>query len=287
MLRKALFQIHSWAGIGVGLYVLVVSATGSLLVFRQEYYAFFRPGSTLAARAGERMSVEALTEAARRLYPDHEVTRVIVRRRGPAQAADVYLDRHGQTAHRLFDPYTGEDLGDAEPPATRAFEWVVNLHDNLLGGRTGRTVNGVGAIALAALVLSGAVIWWQGSKAWYRGLVVRAGASWKRFNWDLHSALGFWSLAFLFMWAVSGIYLVFPEPFNQLVDFIQPPTDAAAVRSGDDALAWLARLHFGRFAGLRIKVLWGALGLVPPLLFITGAVIWWNRVIRRGARQAR
>jgi uncharacterized iron-regulated membrane protein len=74
--------------------------------------------------------------------------------------------------------------------------------------------------------------------------------------------------------------------FNRVVDFVEPPTDDGALRLGDDALAWLARLHFGRFSGLRIKLLWGILGLVPPLLFLTGGVIWWNRVIRRSIRQS-
>jgi uncharacterized iron-regulated membrane protein len=284
MLRKALFQIHSWAGIGVGLYVLVVSLTGSLLVFRQEYYAFFRPGSVIAPRSGERLSVESLTAAAKRLYPDAQITRVNARRRG-TQGADVYLERDGQSLHRLFDPYTGEDLGDGDPRATQMFERVVDLHDNLLGGRRGRLVNGVGAISLTLLCLSGAVIWWRGSKTWYRGLLLRWRVNWKKFNWDLHSAAGFWSLAFIFMWAISGVYLVFPDAFNQVVDFLQPPNEDTAVRLGDDALAWLARMHFGRFAGLKTKILWGTLGLVPPILFITGGVIWWNRVIRRSIRQ--
>jgi len=183
MLRKALFQIHSWAGIGVGLYVLVVSVTGSLLVFRQEYYGYFRPGSVIAPRPGERMSVNDLTAAAKRLYPGHQVTRVIQRRRG-TQGADVYLERDGRQLHRLFDPYTGEDLGDGDPRATQIFERVVDLHDNLLGGRRGRLVNGVGALCLTLLCLSGAVIWWQGGKTWYRGLLLRWNVNWKRFNWD-------------------------------------------------------------------------------------------------------
>ena len=33
-LRKALFQIHLWSGLGVGLYLVVISVTGSVLVFR-------------------------------------------------------------------------------------------------------------------------------------------------------------------------------------------------------------------------------------------------------------
>src|SRR5258708_13138734 len=35
-LRRALFQIHLWTGIGTGLYVLLVSVSGSAIVFRNE-----------------------------------------------------------------------------------------------------------------------------------------------------------------------------------------------------------------------------------------------------------
>src|ERR1700722_1493234 len=34
--RKALFQIHLWVGAGVGLYVVLMSLTGSIIVFRNE-----------------------------------------------------------------------------------------------------------------------------------------------------------------------------------------------------------------------------------------------------------
>src|SRR5438105_3997983 len=37
-LRRATFQVHMWAGIGVGLYVLMASVTGSILVYRNELY---------------------------------------------------------------------------------------------------------------------------------------------------------------------------------------------------------------------------------------------------------
>jgi hypothetical protein len=37
-LRRALFQIHLWTGVGVGLYVLAISISGSASVFRNEIY---------------------------------------------------------------------------------------------------------------------------------------------------------------------------------------------------------------------------------------------------------
>ncbi len=34
--RKALFQVHLWTGIGVGLYIFVISISGRAIVFRRE-----------------------------------------------------------------------------------------------------------------------------------------------------------------------------------------------------------------------------------------------------------
>ena len=40
-LRKALFQIHLWSGIGIGIYVVLISISGSVLVFRNELFNLF------------------------------------------------------------------------------------------------------------------------------------------------------------------------------------------------------------------------------------------------------
>ncbi len=186
----------------------------------------------------------------------------------------------------MFDPYTGKDLGDSVPYQPRPVGWLVDLHDDLLGGRTGRLVNGGGAICLTVLSLTGLVIWWPGTARWRRSLGIRLDASWRRLTWDLHSAVGFWMFLFVLMWGLSGIYLAFPDPFSRLVDVLQPVDPSSTeVRFGDEALAWLARIHFGRAWGPWIKTLWVVLGLTPAVLFITGAIMWWNRVLRRERRE--
>ena len=42
-LRRVLFQIHLWTGIGAGVYVLVICMSGSVLVYRNELYTIFCP----------------------------------------------------------------------------------------------------------------------------------------------------------------------------------------------------------------------------------------------------
>ena len=83
----------------------------------------------------------------------------------------------------------------------------------------------------------------------------------------------------MLMWGISGIYLSYAEPFTWLVDRLQPPTESLEPRSGDEFLPWLARVHFGRAYGTTVKWIYVVLGLVPAVLFVTGAIMWWNRVL--------
>jgi uncharacterized iron-regulated membrane protein len=62
------------------------------------------------------------------------------------------------------------------------------------------------------------------------------------------------------------------------VDETRDPLDAPA---GDVLIAWLFPLHSGEAFGLAGRVLWTLLGLVPLLLFATGAWLWWQRRIAK------
>ena len=283
-IRKAVFQIHLWTAIGVGLYLVVVCLSGSAVVFRRELMKTFanRPHISAHDASTQRLTDDQLRAAAERAYPDYRVTKVWRGRNGNV-AVDIWMERGKAEKKHLFDPYTGTDLGETIPPGVRTIDWLVSLHDDLLGGFRGRAVNGVGAVFLTVLCVTGAIIWWPGTKTWRRGLNVQWNAGWKRMNWDLHSAIGFWTFALVLMWAVSGIYLVFPQPFGALVDYLEPDATSLAPRVGDVALEWLAKLHFGRFAGVKTKALWTVMGLIPPALFVTGALMWWNRVLRPAA----
>ncbi len=293
-IRKAMFQIHLWTGIGVGLYIFVVCVTGSVVVFRRELMRAYsnRPQVSAHAADAKPLSEDLLRGFAQRAYPDFRVEKVWPGRRGNTPV-DVWMERNVERSlganvekkQHLFDPFNGADLGETRPRGVRVTDWLVSLHDDLLGGFTGRLVNGVGAILLTLLCLTGAVIWWQGTSKWWRGLTVRWRKGWQRINWDLHSALGFWAFIVVLLWAISGIYLVFPHPFMTLVDFIEPLDPVSLTpRRGDIALEWLAKLHFGRFAGIKTEWTWAILGVIPPVLFITGAVMWWNRVLRPSRR---
>jgi uncharacterized iron-regulated membrane protein len=274
--------------LGAGIYLLLISVTGSVLVFRVELHKMFNTPQPTVAITGERLTDDQLKAAAVRVYPNYKVTNVWPARR-PEQPVEIWLSSEGvaYSIHHLFDPYTGKDMGPPDPPMVRFIVWLASLHDDLLNGEKGRTVNGIGALLFTALCFTGLVIWWPGISSWRRSLTVDLKSNWKLFNWNLHSAAGFWSFLLTLMWALSGVYLSFPNPFQDLVEYFQPAEkfQNGEVRSGDEILRWLSRLHFGRFGGWPIKALWAVLGLLPVILFITGIVMWWNRVLRPALTQ--
>jgi uncharacterized iron-regulated membrane protein len=288
-LRKALFQVHLWIGVSVGLYVFAISVSGSALVFRDKLFKSLGDKPRLVTISGARLSAPKLRQAAESAYPQYHVSNVF-RAKAPNHAVMIWLERNGQYKQRLFDPYTGKDLGPVQPAILRALTWLADLHFNLLAGEQGRRVNGYASILVTALCLTGAVIWWPGSGSWRRSLRPRFEANWKRFNWELHSTIGFWTYAFSLMWGITGIYVVFPAPFQRLVALFLVPDLLDPRRSPDERLLrWMNYLHFGEFGrgDWPLKVVWVVIGLAPALLFLTGIIMWGNRVLLPAVRALR
>lgn len=287
-LRKALFQIHLWLGIGIGIYVFLISISGSVLVFRNELYNYFTARPVIVAASGTRMSEDQLRDVAMTDYPGYGVAQFFEKEDRPQEAVEIWLEKlvGDGKAQRLFNPYTGADLGNSIPWGIRMVSWMTELHVNLLYGDSGRNVNTAGAVLWTVLGVSGCVVWWPGIASWKRSLTLRRKVGWKRFNWDLHSALGFWTALFLLMWGITGVYAALPKPFRDLVDYFDPlDEEHFRFRTGDRLLRFVSRLHFGTFAGKTfadtpVKILWCVVGIAPVVLLITGVIMWWNRKVR-------
>ena len=295
-LRKATFQLHLWSGIGIGIYVLLISVTGSILVYRNELYRAATPEPMVVTGTNARLSDEQLKAAATRAYPAYQVE-TLTRARNLDQAVSISLINRRGRKNRLFHPYTGADLGNSVPLGIWLVSKLLELHDDLLGGSTGRSMNGIAALLIVFLSCTGIVIWWPGIRTWRRSLIIHRKAGWRRFLWSLHSMMGFWCFGFILLFAISGVYLGNPERVQDLADRIQPLTEAnARSRTVDQVIYWLAYLHVGRINGIGLpcngpgvcdqatKLLWAVAGLTPAVMFVTGAMMWWNRVARRKFR---
>src|SRR5688572_18076021 len=152
-LRRITFQIHLWIGLAIGLYVVVLSLTGSLLVYRNELDQYLATPRAAFTENAPAMNAGELRAAAQRAYPGWQVTNVIegrtVRRpprqggpggpgagrggrgrgnRLPDPTAQITVERNGESKERLFNPYTGQDLGDSFTRGQFFILWTVRLH---------------------------------------------------------------------------------------------------------------------------------------------------------------
>src|SRR3954447_17824097 len=76
-LRKALFQVHLWSGIAVGLYILMISLTGSVLVYSNELYRAATAKPIISRASGPRLTDNQLKQSALRLYPGYRVSNIV------------------------------------------------------------------------------------------------------------------------------------------------------------------------------------------------------------------
>jgi uncharacterized iron-regulated membrane protein len=225
--RRLFLQVHLVVGLLTGLYIIAVSFTGALLVWRTDLQRLTYPELFTPSGAGVVAEPATVLESVRAAYPRHHVSGVDA----PTTSRPTYLAyaTQGPTFITILaDPATGRVLG--ELPDSGPIRVLQELHFNLLGGRRGRFINGLGAMALLAMCVTGVVIWWPRRHHWR--LVIR----------DLHGAVGIWTFVFLAMWAVTGAAFAFPSTFRSLVGSFSPLTVArprpSSSPDGREALSW-------------------------------------------------
>lgn len=268
-LRRALLKIHLWLALAIGLYVIVISISGSAIVFRPEISRWAIPRAVPDA-TGERVQGDALAAALTVAYPNDEVVR-FNEGRFPAQPVSVLLSRDGEERGRLFDPFTLEDMGSNFPPIVASVEWLVSLHDDLLTYPIGRRINGIAGGLMLVVVVTGMVLWWPGKRSWKRSLYVPRRSA--RILWHLHSVIGFWLCLLLLNWCITGLYFGFPGPIEDFRDWIDSdPADFD--RPGEWLMNFLVDAHFGRWGGVWGRTAWVIAGLAPAVLFLSGFWVW-------------
>lgn len=178
-LRKALFQIHLWTGIAAGLYIFIISVTGSAVVFRNEIYEKYSRVPRDVPKGERKLTKAELVPFIEKAYPGYALSYFWESKKDD-EATEVWLSKDGTKVEKIFDPYTGRDMGNAIPAIIHQIKWLADLHTDLLFGRTGRQVNGWGGFVLSLLCLTGLIIWWPGVRNWKRALLVSTSSGWKR-----------------------------------------------------------------------------------------------------------
>ncbi len=216
------FQVHLWVGIILTLYLIVIGVTGSILVFRPELERV----SGLKPWQGIRVNtppadIATVVESLKAAYPRLHIVSVDTPNDDDATFVAI-LEGRGRIKV-ASDPRDGKVLGEF-PRGRNWMDIVEDLHVAILIPRhdRGRLLNGVGAAFLLLLNVTGMVIWWPGIRNWKRALIVDFQRNWRRINFDLHVAVGFWTILLASFWAVSGIYFGWPRQIFLFVNSLSP-----------------------------------------------------------------
>lgn len=202
--RRLWFDLHSWVGLKLCLFMGFICLTGTLAVFAQEIdwllHAEMRvtPSDTQASW-GE------LVGAAQQAHPEWALDGVTAPHATRFAAMAQMRTPEGRRRFVWIDPYRGHVTGDTH--WFNAHRLLRNTHRHLMiPTKYGVPLVAALSIPLLLSLISSFVIykrWWRGFFSWPR-------ADRPRRLWgDIHRLFGVWSLWFVALIAITGVwYLV-------------------------------------------------------------------------------
>jgi len=203
--RNLNFILHRYIGLVVGIVLIVIGLTGSLLVFQEEIDHFLverQFGQVVPQQ--QRASVESIINTVKTTYSDRSDFKLFSIDTLPENSTyTVQLRATDDRRTEVFvDPYSGKILGDRQWENT-LIGITFKLHYALLAGRMGEIIVGIIALLLLVLSITGIVLW-PGLRKLRSGFKIKWQAHPKRVNFDIHKVAGIVTAVFLGFTAFTG-----------------------------------------------------------------------------------
>lgn len=228
--RSLWWVVHSWVGLKLSIFMTFILLTGTLAVFAHEIDWLITPEMRVAPRDAPTASWGAMAEAAARAAPEGRL-QTIYAPIEPWFASEAWIDRGSGAPGRVYvDPWTAEVTGKHGWASAHRFLRQIHRH-LMMPTKIGIPIVCSLAFVLLISLVTGIVTykkWWRGFFRWPRG------GDGRRLAGDLHRLSGLWSLWFVALMALSGIwYMVETLGGNAAVDRLPivqgtaPPTGPA------------------------------------------------------------
>lgn len=357
MNAKSWFNLHSWAGLFVGVLLFVTCVSGTLATLSHEL-EYLTDAKYRALSSSASTNYQAIENTLNKHYPQAKLL-YIQRHKQDYLATEAALKVGDSFRFVYLDAATGSLLGEGE--WARISRFLRNWHMNLSMGWTGKLIVTSLSILLVILLVSSFYVyrhWWQGFMKRPAMLCLGKRSSWS----DWHKLLGLWSLWFIAVMAITGVwylvehglqtakvphtvsapqalsdfkkqtprkgvlpislttaykaaqhafpsldirYIRYPNKVNQPIEvrgynddillrlranrvFLKPSSGEVLGLQKGEELKLLPRikdtadpLHFGNFAGIGTKLIWGLFGALMSLVSAAGIYMSWLRVKRK------
>jgi uncharacterized iron-regulated membrane protein len=256
-LQRYATELHRWTGLGLALFVTLLSATGALLVFRAELdQALNRDLFVVHGRPELLGTNEVLRRVAMR-YPGSRPVEVLYGQRA-GEAWRVFIEpgeRGSDRAREVFvNPHDGTLLGSrihidtagASAPLDRRslMMYVRRIHFELLLGERAYQLLGVVALIWLVTTCVGLYLAWPHRGSWRRVLTIKPSGGLLRGLFDAHRSVGLLASIVILPVLISALWWNIDYAVRPLVQALLPSTgsielmeDHRLVSSPGDTLA--------------------------------------------------
>jgi len=210
-MRKLILNIHLAIGIVAGVFVTLLGVTGGILAFEPELDRISHRDISYVKPGGRALSLAEIGNAISQKYPGEGIVAYLPST-NPDFPTRVILSRGIVSINQ----YTGDVLG-VRTRGQSFLGTVRVLHVRLAMGNPGPFILKWSSLATVVSLLSGLYLWWPVKR------MRIAGRWWSaRFWYDLHSAIGFYSLLPALVLAGTGTVIGFEDHVSRLFDYISP-----------------------------------------------------------------
>ena len=219
---KQIFRLHHWCGLIVGIVLLFMSITGSLLVFSDEMEAIEEKNMpTVPVKSGT-PSFDVSFKTVQARYPGWEVRLYHLPKTGEALVYDLRKKEQRQKVYA--DPVSGEIVGIEENANSSLQRQLLLLHYTWFAGTTGKVLVFCTGVLFFITLLTGLIVY---RKAIMKTLTFRVRLNRKTsrsFYSSLHRIIGVWSVLFNLLVVTTGLWL----SGNIALTAINPPATKAS-----------------------------------------------------------
>jgi len=203
-------RLHLWIGLIIGVPIVLLGLSGSVLVFRWSLdYQLNRNLYQLESKRAnnEVLRWDRLLEVARSEAGDDPVRLLW---NSPAGQGVVIAGTVGLRKIHL-DPGRLGIIGNRGLDDCRSVVWwIQEFHTSFFLGKWGHTVVSATTAVCLISILTGFVLWlFPLSKSWMARFGIRSFTGFARFNWDFHNALGFYTFPVVMLIVLTGVLIGF------------------------------------------------------------------------------
>ena len=236
--------------------MVILGVTGSIMEFEPELDRSLHPELSYVVPGRQALSLSEIGDAVSRRFGGEPVVAY-----SPSLSPNLSSQVLLPSGIAYVNQYTGKVLGERARGQT-FLGYVRSLHVRLASGDVGRNILKCSAIAMLFSLASGLYLWWPIKRVRIRG---KWGS--RRLWFDLHNAIGVFSLLPLVLLAATGTVLGFEDqlapviyrltgsrPIHATGSALREPAEEAATTITPDQAVAIARAHMPGALPYRVQM---------------------------------